>query len=352
MEFIDANSNTMSTGTFFSSIDSYTLLNGGFETGDFTGWTTIGDTQIETAEFGAGPTAGAQQALLTSGATSVSDADLEEFLGLDFGDLDSLGNGDATEGSAILQTITVTPGMTLSFDFNFLTNEGSPSAFNDFAFVSIAPEPLSDLADTNSILLSSDTFFFEETGFQSFTYEFSNGGTFSVGVGIVDALDTNVASALLVDNFNFPLEGSPQNDTLTGTSNDDVISGLEGNDLLSSFGGNDLLNGDSGNDTLIGGMGNDTLNGSIGSDLLNGDAGDDSLVGGLGNDLLNGGLDDDLLSGNRGDDTLLGAAGNDFLSGGIGSDNLSGGLGADLILGDVGNDTLLGGGGSDTLVGS
>lgn len=40
------------------------VINGGFETGDFSGWDTIGLTSIETAGFGAGPAAGTYQAFL------------------------------------------------------------------------------------------------------------------------------------------------------------------------------------------------------------------------------------------------------------------------------------------------
>ena len=97
-------------------------INGGFETGDFTAWETIGDTSIETAEFGVIPTQGDFQALLTTDFGSVSDDILENFLGLNSGDIDGIGNGDATQGSALRKTITVEAGDVLSFDFNFLTD--------------------------------------------------------------------------------------------------------------------------------------------------------------------------------------------------------------------------------------
>ena len=71
----------------------------GFESGDFTNWSTTGDASIETARFGSGPTEGTFRALATTGDTlSVSDANLETFLGIAPGTLDGLGNGDATEG--------------------------------------------------------------------------------------------------------------------------------------------------------------------------------------------------------------------------------------------------------------
>jgi hypothetical protein len=127
--------------------------NGSFETGDFSSWDTAGSTSIETAEFGVGPTDGTYQALLTNGYSSMSDADLETFLGLAEGSLDGLGNGDATEGSAIKQTIAVQAGDTLTFDWDFLTNEGMSSYFNDFAFVSVAPDTSSTLASIAVVIL-------------------------------------------------------------------------------------------------------------------------------------------------------------------------------------------------------
>src|SRR5215510_6991338 len=42
------------------------LTNGGFETGDFTGWQTLGDASIQGTSFGSGPTQGLYQAVLTN----------------------------------------------------------------------------------------------------------------------------------------------------------------------------------------------------------------------------------------------------------------------------------------------
>lgn len=113
-------------------------LNLSFETGDFQDFETIGAASIETADFGVTPTDGEFQALITDDFGSVSNAELETFLGLDAGEINNLGNGFATEGSAIqLAPITIEAGQVLSFNWNFLTSEGTPSSFNDFAFVSI-----------------------------------------------------------------------------------------------------------------------------------------------------------------------------------------------------------------------
>ena len=179
-----------------------TTVNAGFEVGDFTGWNVIGDTSIETAAFGSNPTEGTYQALLTTGNNSVTDADLEAFLGISSGDLDALGNGDAIAGSAIQFTpITVAAGDIFSFDWNFLTNENNSGVYNDFGFVSISSGDLWELADTTNEFSRFAGSFGSETGYGTFTHEFTTAGTFLVGIGVVDVLDNSVDSALLVDNL-------------------------------------------------------------------------------------------------------------------------------------------------------
>ena len=174
------------------------LVNGGFETGNFTGWATTGNASIQTSAFGSGPTEGTFEALLSTGDPTVPDFSLEAFLGLAPGSLDNLGNGNATDGSAIRQTFLAEAGDILSFDWNFLTNEGTPSFFNDFSFVSLSV--LSELGDTTSIFMNSLTPFNQETGFQTFSFTIPTTGTYTLGLGVTDVADNIVDSGLLVDN--------------------------------------------------------------------------------------------------------------------------------------------------------
>ncbi|NET57397.1 MAG: S8 family serine peptidase [Symploca sp. SIO2E6] len=184
------------------------IVNAGFELGDFTNWDVIGETSIEEAAVGSNPTEGTYQAMVATVddvlSDSVSDTELETFLGINPGDLDALGNGNAISGSAIkLTSIQVAAGDSLSFDWNFLTNEDPFSFYNDFGFVSITSGDLLELADTTNQLGDSAGSFNLETSYGTFTHEFTTAGTFTVGIGVVNVEDedVNFNSALLVDNL-------------------------------------------------------------------------------------------------------------------------------------------------------
>ncbi|MDZ8225130.1 MULTISPECIES: hypothetical protein [unclassified Nostoc] len=198
---------SLKTFTLPTSPTNSTLLNGGFETGNFAGWTTLGESSIQTSAFGSSPTEGGFEALLSTGGATFADSILEEFLGLDSGSLDqiakqSTGINEATEGSAIQQTFTAKAGDILSFDWNFLHNidiPQLPGIFNDFAFVSI--DSVSALANaTSSLLMTSRTPFSQESGFQTFSFTIPTTGQYSLGIGVVDVGDRTVDSGLLVDN--------------------------------------------------------------------------------------------------------------------------------------------------------
>lgn len=344
------------------------LSNPGFETGKFTNWETVGNTKIETSAFKSGPIEGTYQALVTSDIGSVSDGNLEKALGLDSASLDSLGNGNSTEGSVIQRTVTVSAGAKLAFDWNFLTKEGTPSLFNDFGFVAISSDTTTDtistLANTKSSFTPSSTSFPKETGFGTFSHTFTDPGTYTIGVGVMDVADTGISSAVLVDNFsltdsdgnplpgshtvesgpglivenvNFgnqqvdptppelpekPIFGTPEDDVLDIFDAPAIVFAGDGDDIVDasvSEGGNRLYGGDgddelyaSTNNRLFGEAGNDILDASVGN-------GNNRLYGGDGADILFAGSNDFLFGGNGGD----------MLFAGSGSNSLTGGKGAD-----------------------
>ena len=185
------------------------IFNGSFESGNFVGWRTIGDTSIKTAEYGVIPPHRDFQALLTNDYSdsggSVVISDLEEFLDLDPGALeDFLRNEDGIEGSAIKHTFFAKAGELLSVSYNFLTGA---QFFNDVAYVTIKNHTtggfsISQIADIEgATLVDSSTPFPKETGYLERCYPFfSQDGTYTVGFVVMDVGNANAPSGLLIDN--------------------------------------------------------------------------------------------------------------------------------------------------------
>ncbi|MBM7067688.1 VPLPA-CTERM sorting domain-containing protein [Actibacterium sp. 188UL27-1] len=186
-----------------STASAVTVRNGSFEEG-FDRFSTFGAASIETSSYGAAPTDGTNQALLRS-SNGVTDTAIETALGAAAGSLDafsalSAGGGNATNGSVLTRTWKARVGDTLTFDFNFLTSESTPTSFNDGAFF-FADGQYFSLGDTTSAgFTTSSTPFNEELGYASFSYTFTTYGTQTFGFGVFNEGDTSVSSGLLVDN--------------------------------------------------------------------------------------------------------------------------------------------------------
>lgn len=216
------------------------VINGNFENG-LANWQTLGDSKVENSTFGSGTVEGNFQAFLSTAFNEVlgvdgngreirggnaapvafisgiaEDTSLEGFLGISdfFGD-DTLGN--AIEGTAIKQTFAGRAGQTLSFAWNFLTDElvgeNAIADVNDFAFATLNFNSQSlffRLADTTSAFLNRDsrTPFFQETGFKTFSFALPTDGEYTLGLGVVDVGEPTVISGLLVDRVQAVPEGN------------------------------------------------------------------------------------------------------------------------------------------------
>jgi hypothetical protein len=206
------------------------VVNGSFETGNFSDWNTSGQTSIETSSFQVTPANGSYQAVLQTcvfvGACDdnqplTNASNLESFLSLSGNQLSNL---FVTEGSAIKQTITANAGDVLSFSWNFLTDEDAANVdYSDFAFFTLN-NTLYSLADIQSIFPVNPSFSHlkKETGYQTYTIPISVTGNYILGFGVVDVDKTGggnaaVNSALLVDNIKLTnIAKVPEPDTLFG----------------------------------------------------------------------------------------------------------------------------------------
>ena len=190
------------------------VVNGSFEAG-LAGWATLGDVSTQAAVGSVGSPDGAAQLALTT-ASSVFDDDLagvgafnlsgtdtasaggnlETFVGLVPGDLDPdpFNAVQAYEGSAVSQTFIASAGQTLSFRFNFLSNDTLPG---DFGFV-VVDGAMFKLADTTWLSAPAGTWS-QQSGYGLFTHVFSSAGPHTLAFGVADVGDFNASSALLID---------------------------------------------------------------------------------------------------------------------------------------------------------
>lgn len=228
------------------------VANGGFES-SFTSWTQAGKTLVINNTLGSGPTEGSSQAFLATvtdgtvnpditAGTGVSPNTTAAALGVTVAELNGLGNGSAYIGSAISQTIHLNAGETLSFDWNFMTNQTykdgvfnfAPSAANnDFAIVALtkagSPVVRAKLADvfygyavnpgspggfdSGFSLTPIQNPFLSETGFHQYSFLATSTGNYTLGLGVISATTNpnpnGINSALLIDNVKVAVVPEP-----------------------------------------------------------------------------------------------------------------------------------------------
>lgn len=213
------------------------VINGGFETGDFQGWTTTGVASVDgTSIFGPlaiTPAAGARQAVLANAGTTlpapVSPAALESFLSLSPGTLELLRlfngtTGPVQNGSALLQTVTVAEGDVLTFQWNYATNEFVPAFPYDFSFVVIGGTAAT-LATANSIGAVGGT---TSSGYRTYTHTFDAAGTYLLGLGVVNTSDNAGQSRLYVDGFSINAATVPEPTSITVFATAFAVIGVAG----------------------------------------------------------------------------------------------------------------------------
>ena len=181
------------------------VMNGSFETGDLSGWSTLGSTSTVTGLGDYSPTDGAYAGLLDTSGTA-SSASIESALGLASGDLGTLASGNGTSGSLVYQSFYASAGTVISFDYLFATNElpGPNNIYNDFAFASILVDSvLTDIASVTSTVLTSPSTsgYFADSGWLTFDHTLSVSGLVTLGIGILDGDDLIVDSGLMIDNI-------------------------------------------------------------------------------------------------------------------------------------------------------
>lgn len=168
---------------------------------DFRNWQAIGHQYLETIKSPNTPGMRNQVAFIdTFSAQTANIIDLAKFLGVESERLNE--RGEVFEGSAMKTSFTVEAGDTLTFDWNFLSDDFHAQN-NDFAFFTLSTLEDIKLADTFSSFsnsLNNPTSFLRQTGFNTASYTFATAGTYTFGVGVVDVGDGSVDSGLMIDN--------------------------------------------------------------------------------------------------------------------------------------------------------
>lgn len=207
--------------------------NVGFEAGDFSDWSTSGETSIVNVSFGVTPSDGLQQALMVANEVSTTRFSLETFLGLSRARLNEVESGVATRGSAIRRVFDVEVGDVLEFDWDFLTSEPNTNGRDDFAFLSVSPgDTVIKLGGVSDATQISPTSFNSETGVQRFEHTFTEAGEVTIGFGVAQVDGPFLESALLIDDVKLNGFGALE-ETFTSVVTTDVADAFAGDQAAS-----------------------------------------------------------------------------------------------------------------------
>lgn len=118
-----------------------------------------------------------------------------------------LAGGAAYEGSAAWQTFTVQAGDRLSLRYNLLTADGlSP----DLAFVAFGGQAYTLATADQALLPTSGAHQLGETGWQTWSFTFTQAGTVRLALGVADVGDASGTSTLRVDDVTVTPVPEPQ----------------------------------------------------------------------------------------------------------------------------------------------
>jgi hypothetical protein len=217
-----------------------TLTDTGFETG-FGAWQIFGDVLLDDTsvnqQFGTAATEGDVHLVMSTLPNNVADAGaplgqagplsgndafllaaLSTSLGVSQAEINalSISGFNAVQGSGIYQEFTTgSANAQLSFDWNMLTNETTPTAtYTDFMFWGITASGGGPLLDAGVLMDTSQNLEFgpvpvvvpasplnSETGYRTFNTTVATAGSYRLVLGVLDIRDDNYTSGAMFDNF-------------------------------------------------------------------------------------------------------------------------------------------------------
>lgn len=203
-----AGSVLMAMGATTAHAAQISLVNGGFETGDLTGWTSIGTvgaspsttvTTFNNVAWTVNAAGGFMGQMYSSGAAVSA---IETTLGLSAGTLNALNTnpsgGNLTNGSALYQSFSGLAGDTVSFWWNYVATDYVP--FNDPAFAMlIGPATnVGVLASIHGLGVAVGTS--GNSGWRSQTFTLTQDGTYTLAFVTTNDKDQILNSVLHIDN--------------------------------------------------------------------------------------------------------------------------------------------------------
>jgi hypothetical protein len=153
------------------------ITNGSFETGDFSGWSTSGNTAVVTSYAGFGPTFSPTNGTFFAIAAGGQEGVYQTFS----------------------QSFTAQAGDQLTFDVFFQANDLLTHNDDGYANLLDGSSMLVATLFSSSVGAVGD---FGDTGWVSVSYTFTSGGTFTLEFGVRNALDSNLSSVIGADNVN------------------------------------------------------------------------------------------------------------------------------------------------------